>query len=150
MRAVSLLSQRESKTQIRCQGRTGVQCHDAHGTHSFKLSCPGEQVIKAQAWGEHRTGKMGHPPLTCSIICRTFRCWLLSMSSKWWIFSRNPATSFSRAAVLGTKTRKRGEVTLPPSVSPCASVGCPKEQVTTTLEMSSPKEERQRKSCARH
>lgn len=39
-------------------------------------------------------------PRTCSIICRTLRCWLFSMSSRWWIFSRSMATSFSSCADL--------------------------------------------------
>lgn len=37
---------------------------------------------------------------TCSIICRSFRCWLLSMSSKWWIFSFRIAFSFSTSSNL--------------------------------------------------
>lgn len=37
---------------------------------------------------------------TCSIICRSFLCWLLSMSSKWWIFSFRIAFSFSSSSNL--------------------------------------------------
>lgn len=37
---------------------------------------------------------------TCSIICRSFLCWLLSMSSKWWIFSFKIAFSFSSSSNL--------------------------------------------------
>lgn len=34
---------------------------------------------------------------TCSIICRTLRCWLFNISSRWWIFSFMLATVFSRS-----------------------------------------------------
>lgn len=42
---------------------------------------------------------------TCSIMCRTFLCWLFSMSSKWWIFSLRMASSFSNCLALRVPTQ---------------------------------------------
>lgn len=41
---------------------------------------------------------------TCSIMWRTFLCWLFNMSSRWWIFSFREATSFSNFSHLQTTT----------------------------------------------
>lgn len=41
---------------------------------------------------------------TCSIMWRTFLCWLINMSSRWWIFSFRTATSFSSSAHLKADT----------------------------------------------
>lgn len=83
--AVSLLDHHARVLEL----KTGKHTKSEQSLHKYGH---GESVFALQTFT--------NAPLTCSIMCLTFLCWLFSMSSRWWIFSLRIATSFSNCSAL--------------------------------------------------